>query len=390
MNPFYRAPGPESPPPAPPRWSYSALQEWRQCPRRWWLLRARYAEWVGRYPQPMHTATIAGRLVHDALEAFAIHSAEAAGDGGYEDARRSFSVRRFMKQRLRNLIGEEVEPNPRADTADLLARLSLDECVNQFRSAAAKVILPVIPSNRDDSCSADPTGAYLPDGPERTITVEDPPLTGRLDWTKSGTICDFKTGDSDPTHPEQLRMYALLAWIAFGVRPKGLEVHYVRTDDRVEVPVPSEAELEALRDALRHEITAANRAIRSGSVSARPSEEQCRWCPVRQHCDAFWSDTATEPLRWPACAQQEKEPTTPVLYADVELTGFLGGTSVDGYHGAAQAGGSDQVAVSLPAAWSPGPGVRPERVHVLGARIEKRPGGTAVSVSRHTEVFWLA
>lgn len=393
MNDLYRTRGPISPPSAPTQWSFSSLQEWRRCPRRWWLLRAGYPGIQGRYPQPVHAATIAGRLVHDALESFANHVAtELAGGTTFDVARCSFPVRAFMKRRLRELVAEEIKPNPRADSANILAKLSLDECVNDFRSAVRGIMTPSAPrhSIRPERGLVNVTaGESSLGGAEISLSIEDPPLTGRLDWTRSGVVCDFKTGEPDPAHAEQLRMYALLIWAALGVLPEGLEIYYIRSGERVPVPVPSEVELNEFRDALRHEVIEASNAIRSGAVAANPNVDGCRWCPVRQHCDAFWHSPLTNDMRWPTCANKVDDAIEPVLFADVELKEFVSDTNVHGYHGIARTVVGIPVIVSLPADWIPGPGIRPERLRLLGARIEVLADRNVVSVSKGTEVFWL-
>ena len=390
MNHFYRTGGPTAPPSPPSRWSYSTLKEWRRCPRQWWLKRADYVGLSERYPQPIHPTAIEGRLIHDALEAFANHAATESAEGtALEEIRRAFAVRSYMKRRLREILSEDVEPNPRVEKTDLLARISIDSCVDGFRRGVKALgSMPFQsrePRVKSDSVIADPS-PY--DGPERTITIDDPPITGRFDWSRYGVICDFKTGDPDPTHAEQLRLYAVLVWAAFGVQPGGLEIHYVRTDERVRVEVPSVSELSALQEELRREITSANETIRAGSAPPNPSEEHCRWCPVRQFCDAFWNDSVTSSLRWPRPEEEVDDGAAPeVLFADVRLTDFRSETSGDGYHGFASAGGKTP-AVSIPAAWTPGAGIRPGTLQLLGARVESQSDQTVVSVARHTEVFW--
>lgn len=393
MNDLYRIPGPSSPPPVPDRWSFSSLQEWRNCPRRWWLVRAGYPGITGRYPQLVHAATIAGRLVHDALEAFARQAARAFADGAtYDKARRSFPVRMFMKRRLREIIDAEIEPNPRLDASGALAKLALDECVNAFRSAAGAVLGSSIPTGAGWTSHgplASPRGGP-PDGAERIVTIEDPPLTGRLDLTRAGVVYDFKTGEPAQDHLEQLRVYALLIWQAFGTPPAGLELYYVRTGTRMLVPVPSENELSELRANLRLEIEAANEAVRSGAVAVKPSVDGCRWCPVRQYCDDYWDSSETDALRWPGCSRRIDAEGTQVHFADLELTDFPSQTGSEGYYGVAYTPTGESVSLALPAAMSPGPGARPEKLRLLGARIERTTDRVAVSASKQTEVFWLA
>src|SRR5262249_36771051 len=123
LDPLYWLQPPSEPAGAPRRWSYSALALWRQCPRRWWLQNARYANAPGgSYPPVFGAAALQGRLVHAALEA----ERKGVASGG------PFQPRRFLKEALHELLVGEIAENPRLDPGRLEAAVSLDDCLAKF------------------------------------------------------------------------------------------------------------------------------------------------------------------------------------------------------------------------------------------------------------------
>lgn len=388
MNALYHTPRPSAPPRVPDRWSFSSLREWRTCPRRWWLERATYQELSGRYPRVPNPAAVAGQLVHDALEAFAHHLAAAAHtDTTRDDARRSFPVRQFMKERLRAVM-TRLGTNPRANKLDLLAMIDLDKCVDQFRGVAPDISAA---STRDGAfCTAESQERDVPlsDSAELPLAIDDPAFGGKLDFVRDGVIYDFKTGSPDEGHAEQLRIYAMLFWVSFGYPPEGLVVSYASTRDRVHLPVPTTTDLAALRSDLRDEIDAANDSIRTGRVEAKPNEEVCRWCPVRQLCDSYWVSPATAGLRWPECVRSD-DAIGSNHHGDIELSGFSSTTGDYGYVGVAEDTDHNTLTVKLPSAWCPGPNVRPGTIRILRARFGFDAPKPVVATARHSEVFWL-
>jgi hypothetical protein len=85
---------PDEPPTVPSHWSWSSLSEWRDCPRRWWLLRAKYSfASNGRYPIRISADSLRGQIVHDALETS-------------RTATPPFDAYRYMRRRLAEKLRE--------------------------------------------------------------------------------------------------------------------------------------------------------------------------------------------------------------------------------------------------------------------------------------------
>jgi len=137
MNPLYWIHPPCTDPRKPKYWSYSALKEWKSCPKRWWLRNSRYPNWdSSRYPELVSPAAVTGTIVHRGLEAFHEHLKDEIASRGDSieliDLLRSFGLRSFMLKAC-SVLREEYLSNPRIDVDTLFARVSVDDCINTFK-----------------------------------------------------------------------------------------------------------------------------------------------------------------------------------------------------------------------------------------------------------------
>lgn len=112
-------------------------------------------------------------------------------------------------------------------------------------------------------------------------------------------IRDFKTGSAKDTHSLQLKVYALL-WHRDGIlNPEKRQVTrlVVSYDDRdVEIAAPTTEELDSLEAALRERTFEAIAAIQSKPPLARPSQDSCSLCSVRQLCPEYWHWLQANPV----------------------------------------------------------------------------------------------
>jgi hypothetical protein len=327
-------------------------------------------------------AALEGRVVHDALEELVAWAKR--GEGGTP-----FDARRFMKSRLREVLRTEVAGNPRLNAGRLEAGFSLDECLHKFYALAGVWTPPL--GGRPAPPPARPAG---PPGPpdedaERWVERDDPPLAGRIDRVSRGGIIDFKTGEPDPeAHREQLLIYALLWWLEFRARPAGLTVRYAT--GKLEVPVPSEVELSRLAEALRAEIRAACDLMANPPPPARPGVEACRFCPVRQLCDAYWTSPQTLPLRSPPLGDAGDLGGPPLRDVRIAVLPehWRPGQHL---HGAAEAEGIGAVRMELAARYAPGPGEpKPRAVRLLHVLLVREEAGWLLRPTASTEAFWEA
>lgn len=370
---------PSGPPKIPDCWSWSGLAAWRRCPRRWWLERSEFPNAPTPYPNPFGAAAVEGMLLHDAVERFSEHVAAQRSAGFLDDSaiRTSFPVRRVMQERLRYLLGQGA--SRRADPARLLARVSIDSCVNAFRGAASTCLSSVAKSPKPEGAKASRAR-----GAEVQLTAKTPRVCGRIDYVDSHGIVDFKTGEPKVEDQDQVRFYALLLWLVTGTRPGQLAIAYLRHGKVEPVAVPTDNEMQATADALRHEIDSIEKDVAVGKPEARPSVDNCRYCSVRQLCSDYWACSAAEPLRL--------GPTTPMLespqWVDVEFGSLPERTVSNSYVGEGFVERFEAVDVRIGFSHVVA-GRKPIRARILNALVQVRGGRWSVSAGPGSEAFWI-
>lgn len=306
----------------PDFWTYSSLKEIEACPRRYALSRASYpALWEGRgYPDVPALAALFGDVVHAALERI-VNALIAAGCvspqapvavdvlrklGGYTAVIEEALIERLLR----------LNDNPRLD-ADRTRRLSRDlrDRIPEARTQVQAYLrrTTYLPVSRDGGSSAEgggvpETGASFsrrPIGPgaypEMAVAAEDLRLMGRVDLLKvaeeHADLTDYKTGAEDSSHFDQLHLYALL-WDRDSVvnparrPPRELTAAYPSRD--VTTSAPNATELRGIENSVRRRITSAEAELTAEVPRAIPREENCRFCQVRQFCDAYWSSVAPD------------------------------------------------------------------------------------------------
>ena len=299
----------------PPEWfSYSSVAEAEDCPRRWGLRRAAYADlWPGNgYPDRPNIAALAGEVAHRSLETIigaltdygctSPQDADAVtvmrslggysaviGDAVREQVRRLEDNPRFSGQIAH--ITQELEQRSaqlRTDTQALVSRSNFTPRPRRTKTPAGSRLGATVLQHLPD-------GSYT----EMTLTSSELGMTGRADLvTLTGSdvhIVDYKTGEPSPDHADQLRMYALL-W-SRSDRPDPARPHATRltasypTCD-IEVEVPAAAELEALEARTVARLKHLGSQLSEKPPEARPGGQRCRYCPVRHLCDPYWNSAA--------------------------------------------------------------------------------------------------
>jgi hypothetical protein len=302
--------------PAPPaEMSVSAHAEIEECPRRWALSAAEYPElWSGRgYPPKLQVAALAGSVVHLALEIITKQLTRAGVPslsdpsapqvlralGGYTRVVEE-CVERILKRYLDNpragALMEHAQrtlrgqvPTLRARVQSMLSRIRLPKGASG--SAAPSTSKPSGPAPRLPLAS----GTY----PEVEVRAKTIGWKGKVDLlvldADACEITDFKTGAADEAHKFQVRAYAVMWRLDDELNPSGrvadrLVLAYESHD--VDVAAPSASEIDDLGHDLRARRQAAEAALAARPPSARPSSESCRYCGVRQLCDAYWASPA--------------------------------------------------------------------------------------------------
>lgn len=302
--------------PTPPaEMSVSTCAEIEACPRRWALSAAEYPElWNGRgYPPKLQVTALAGSVVHSALEIITKQFARA-GVTSLTDARAPQVLRalggytrvvekcvgRILKRYVDNPRASELMehaqrtlrgqvPALRARVQSMLSRLRFPKCP----STAPVVLVPK--SDRSPSRHPLVNGIH----PEVEIRAKSIGWKGKVDLLVLGDdaceITDFKTCAADEAHKFQVRAYAVLWRLDDELNPAGREADRLvlaYDSQDIDVAPPKASEIDELCRELLARRQAAEAALAERPPLARPNVETCRYCGVRQLCDAYWANVA--------------------------------------------------------------------------------------------------
>lgn len=300
-------------PTTPALWSYSSLKEMEACPRRWMLSRASYPDvWDRRgYPQQPAMAGVLGNVVHGVVERLA----GVLVDAGIESASPGAVIGVLGEQGgWRGIVLKEIDQqlarfndNPRV-TGERIDRMRAElirrapQAADQVKVFLGRGALPTRKSNVASNELAELSGQPMKRSPatsgtysERELCADGLRLTGRIDLLiineADVAVVDFKTGDEDSGHADQVRLYALLwhldAQTNPGCRPATkLELAYPSHTRSIDPPEP--AALIALQADMVERIAAADRVTVDAAPAATPSIEGCQFCQVKHLCDTYW------------------------------------------------------------------------------------------------------
>lgn len=297
--------------PAPPEvMSVSALKDSEACPRRRALSTSAYPHlWDQEgYPQSVRTANLRGSVVHLCIEQIT-KALVSAGCSSIEEPKAIEVMRQLggytkLVNDCIDRILARLQKNPRAARVLEVVERELRGQAGGLRTDVQLLLARLRPS-----AGAHHGEARLARGaPRRPVGVGSySELELRADaigWkgivdllllTEGGCeIVDIKTGAVDESHGFQVSVYALLWWRDKERNPAGrhatkLRLAY-RTGDVV-VPAPAEQEMIALEQELVSRTRAVTQALsQRPAPPARPSQENCKYCPVRQLCDEYWTE----------------------------------------------------------------------------------------------------
>lgn len=307
ITPLWTTSPPTAWPDAPEDMTVSALNDIEACPRRWALSSAGYPElWNSRgYPPRVYPSALAGTLVHAVLETVtrelvragcpSVHDASAVNVlkalGGLSAIIAS-STDRFIDRLSANprIAGQidQIARTLRAQSAELRVRVQTMLCRRQ---------LP--PGLRTPSAVGDGrrTRTPLAFGVYCELELQAPHIKWKgkadlLTYTKSMCeLTDFKTGGHSDEHRFQLKAYALLWSCDSELNPsKHLVDRLVLAypDGDVEIPTPSQPDLDILEQELVERSISARQALAQLPPEARPRADTCQFCGVRHMCDVYW------------------------------------------------------------------------------------------------------
>lgn len=317
-------------PGSPGLWSYSSLKDVEACPRRWVLSRARYPDvWAKNgYPDIPHPLTLLGDVIHQALEviidAFGVSGCTATDSSDAVGVLRELGgLSAILREAIDRKV-DELQINPRisVDTIESLRRALIDQlsvATNRVQLLLSRGSLPALAIHsdgaRDHGAHAGASGGgqhrRRPVGPgahpEVDVMAEDLRLWGRIDLvTVEGSavvITDFKTGQPDASHDDQVRLYALLWDLDRQAnrerRPATALVVSYPAHDRT-VLAPDHPALRVLEASVAARVADADGEIASNSPRALPGANTCAFCRVRHFCDDYWDQVVPPPASVPA------------------------------------------------------------------------------------------
>lgn len=306
---------PETWPAPPTEMSVSTHAEIDECPRRWALSAAEYPElWSGRgYPPKLQVAALAGSVVHLALEIITKRLTRAgvpslSDPSAPQVLRELGGYTRVVEDCVERILKRYVD-NPRAralmDHAQRTLRGQVPTLRARVQSMLSRLRLPrggakaPLAASTPKSSGAPPrlplaNGTY----PEVEVRAKSIGWKGKIDLLvlddDACEVTDFKTGAADEAHKFQVRAYAVMWRLDDELNPSArlvdrLVLAYESQD--IDVTPPSAPEIDDLGRELLARRSAAEAALAARPPAARPDVQICRYCRVRQLCDAYWAGT---------------------------------------------------------------------------------------------------
>jgi putative RecB family exonuclease len=256
--------------------SPSRASEYQGCPRRYWY------HSVLRLPDPPTVHTLLGTVVHSALEhLFDLPRGQRTADKAQAQVTPALAELATQEQYL-DLIAEHGD-RIESEARDLVARYFEIEDPNRFD-----------PWGRELRLSCELAGVEVLGVIDRIDKVLHPDGVERV-W-----ISDYKSGKPvSNKYLEKaffgLRVYAVLAADALGLRPYALRLVYLRGDEttairRLEV---TDELLERTRKELARIWRSIERSAETG-VWKTKTGPLCNWCPYQVICPAFAASEAPE------------------------------------------------------------------------------------------------
>ena len=380
--------GPSAWPERPARFSFSSLATIENCPLQWQLAHAEYQE-LARFPARPHPAAVEGDIVHRTLDrlfrSLALAGLPEIGTAEFREEVGRVDVRRTVE----NLIFEHearLARHPRG--AGFRLRLGPQQVVNRvirlFRAEYSKAVAGSdgTPPVRSVHASGEPSGGDLLGLLHSRYAVSELrlvhptlPLVGIIDLVRAEgdtvVILDFKTGEQKPTHEAQVLFYAILWWRKTCRAPERVEVRYPSGARRFPV---DERVLADEERKLGRRIDNVASALADPPAGARLGDH-CRFCDVRQFCDAYWRNSVEE-----LPAQKAKVGKS----IDVELT-VDGTPSNNGFSARTRNGSSCSVVHALDGSKVHGPFIEGETLRILNTRLADT--NDALELMAWTETF---
>jgi CRISPR/Cas system-associated exonuclease Cas4 (RecB family) len=269
-------------PEAPASWSFSALRGFEECPMRWALSRTANPCFGGLVPQKPNRGGVEGTLLHELIERYERYTRNPGAE--------SFRPRRTLLE-LVAAWAKSNEANPRIDSKALAGQVRLEEILRAFGEASSHVKGAERQSNTGTRSGGNRSAVL--NGSESWLRDPKSKLCGRADFISMGEIVDFKSGEQNDYHADQIVFYGALYLAAAGEAPTVLRLIYTGTNEAREVPVPTLNELESVLEEMRRRAAVADQQVTDGELPARPEQTKCAYCHVRGFCEKYWESLSS-------------------------------------------------------------------------------------------------
>jgi CRISPR/Cas system-associated exonuclease Cas4 (RecB family) len=400
----------------PAHYSHTSLTQIETCPRRWWLLHSQFEELRGRYPEPISAAGMLGSIVHGTLEQFSIEFARAIPreeGSSIKDFRKQFPVREIVRARRKRFL-EEANANPRAQIAALESNVSVDSCISLFKELIRRSYgepafecLVAAQNSRREAKGAPPTAQPVGHGgaserkkitcpsvsPEVDLKLEDPRIRGKIDLVATAlegdTLVEYKTGQPQPEHEKQSRLYAFLWWAVTGRLVRERQLLYPN-HDIVKLGEVTRDEVEQEGKLVRERIAWAEKEIQSTLPSVHLDAERCGTCTVRQLCPEYWSARETATARWMLVeVGTARARTDAVEWRDIQIELDQTEPLSEGFIvRAREKEGVKRIVCKVPHQFRPASMSSYTKVRLLNVRVVADGDGLRIVWSSFSEAFW--
>jgi hypothetical protein len=374
----------------PTTFSFSSLNTIEACPLQWQLIHSAYGDWL-QFPIRPHPAAIEGEIIHEVLDLLfkrlALAGLPAIGSSEFRTQIARVNVHRAVAERV-SAYYDRVSDHPRGGGFRL--RVDIQQLVNSvirlFRAeypkatATASIEPQYSPVLVTEALSGEALLSLLSmQGALSELHISHPtlPFVGVIDLVLLAgddlTIVDFKTGEPKSLHKQQLMLYAVLWWRRTGQAPVAIEVRYPSHAAAFSVSVD---DLRSAEENLGARIDELTGLLEAPPATPRPGD-QCRYCDVRQFCDAYWEKGLKELPTNQAKQNEQKS-------IDIELT-VRGQPAMTGFEAQSRSGRSCTVVHSADSQRVHGLFVEREVLRILNARLAVN--GEALELMPWTEVF---
>jgi hypothetical protein len=221
-------------------------------------------------------------LLHSLIERYARHTTQIGAE--------VFRPRRTLLELIAEWAQENAS-NPRIESKTLAGQVRIEEILRSFAEVCTHVRRPV---RQPVTAISLARATRVLDGPEIWLKDPESKLCGRADFISSGEIVDFKSGEKQDYHAEQLAFYGALYLALTGRVPSSFRLIYTGTNESREVPVPTVEKLEFMLEEMRRRSASADRQVANGEFPAKPEATKCMYCHVRGFCDAYWKSVGDQ------------------------------------------------------------------------------------------------